>query len=248
MQNIQLAAISTKAPEGLDKDQAEKKTEKLVKRLGHLQELMYAEKKYSLLVVFQGMDGSGKDGAAHNVFDNCRMSGMTVASFKKPSEEEFAHDFLWRIHKHAPAKGMITVFNRSHYEDILIQRVHGWIDEIRVAKRMQAINAFEELLEFDNNTLVLKFFLHISKEEQEIQLQQRKDDPEKFWKHNPGDWKEREYWDQYMGAYEYALNNASIPWEICPVDQRWYRDYFIAKSIVARLESLNMQYPELPKD
>lgn len=244
---ISLSEISTEAPRGWKEKDTEEKTEKLVKRLGDLQQLLYATQKHAALVVLQGMDGSGKDGAVHKVFDACRITGLTLTAFKKPTEEEFAHDFLWRVHKAAPQKGMIAIFNRSHYEDILIQRVHGWIDEKRVEQRMKAINAFEELLAFDNNTLVIKFYLHISKDEQEKQLRQRMEDPEKFWKHNPGDWKEREHWDKYMECYEYAINNSSVPWHICPVDNRWYRDYFIAKTMVEQLEKLNMQMPPLAK-
>ncbi|MCC6461179.1 MAG: polyphosphate kinase [Saprospiraceae bacterium] len=244
-QLIRLADFSTEAPSGWKEKPTEELTKDLVKRLGDLQQLLYAEGKHSVLVVLQGMDGSGKDGAVHKVFDACRITGLTLTAFKKPTEEEFAHDFLWRVHKVAPQKGMFAIFNRSHYEDILIQRVHGWIDEKRVARRMQAINAFEETLAFDNNTHVFKFYMHISKEEQEKQLRQRMEDPEKFWKHNPGDWKERELWDKYMEAYEYAINESSIPWHICPVDDRWYRDYFIANTLVQALEKLNMQMPPL---
>jgi PPK2 family polyphosphate:nucleotide phosphotransferase len=240
---IQLADIPTTAPAGLEKKDLKDETERLVERLGELQHIMYAQGKYSVLIILQGMDGSGKDGAVRNVFHGCTIAGLDLASFKKPTEEEFAHDFLWRIHKWVPQKGMMTIFNRSHYEDILIQRVHNWITEERVKKRMAAINAFEELLEFDNNTLVIKFYMHISKEEQEIQLQQRRDDPTKFWKHNDGDWEERKLWDKYMEAYEYAINESDIPWYICPVDNRWYRDYFIAKTLVERLEALNMSLP-----
>ena len=240
---IRLADISTEAPHDWKEKETENKTEKLVKQLGDLQQMLYAGRKHSVLVVLQGMDGSGKDGAVHKVFDACRITGLTLTAFKKPTEEEFAHDFLWRVHKAAPQKGMIAIFNRSHYEDILIQRVHGWIDQKRVEQRMKAINALEELLTFDNNTLVIKFYLHISKDEQEKQLRQRLDDPEKFWKHNPGDWKEREHWDEYMSAYEYAINHSTIPWHVCPVDNRWYRDYFIAKTMVEQLEKLNMQLP-----
>jgi PPK2 family polyphosphate:nucleotide phosphotransferase len=245
--NIQLANFSTTAPEGWTEKETKKKTKELVKRLGDLQTMLYAEGKQSVLVVLQGMDGSGKDGAVHKVFDACRITGLTLTAFKKPTEEEFAHDFLWRVHKVAPQKGMIAIFNRSHYEDILIQRVHGWIDEKRVAQRMKAINAFEELLAFDNNTHIFKFYLHISKAEQEIQLTQRLNDPEKQWKHNPGDWKEREQWDKYMECYEYAFNNSSVPWHICPVDDRWYRDYFIAKTLVEHLEKIPMEMPALEK-
>ncbi len=240
---IKLADYSTAAPEGLEKKKFEKQTAKLVVRLGELQRTMYAEGKYSVLVVLQGMDGSGKDGAVRNVFAQCTVASLDLVSFKKPTEEEFAHDFLWRVHKYVPQKGGLTIFNRSHYEDILIQRVHGWIDETRVEKRMAAINAFEDLLQFDNNTLVFKFYMHISQEEQGIQLQQRIDDPTKFWKHNDGDWEERKLWDKYMTAYEYAINNSTTPWYICPVDNRWYRDYFITKTLVEALEKLEMQLP-----
>lgn len=138
---------------------------------------------------------------------------------------------------------MTTIFNRSHYEDILIQRVHGWISSERVEKRMAAINSFEELLQFDNNTLIFKFYMHISHEEQGVQLQQRLDDKSKYWKHNAGDWEERKLWDKYMEAYEYAINESNIPWHICPVDNRWYRDYFIAKTLVDTLEKLDMSLP-----
>ncbi len=245
---IRLSEIPTTAPKGLDKDDIEHHTRKLVKRLGDLQQCLYAEGKYSVLVVLQGMDGSGKDGAVHRVFDACRITGLTLTAFKKPTEEELAHDFLWRVHKVAPRRGMIAIFNRSHYEDILVQRVHGWIDQKRVEQRMRAINAFEELLAFDNNTLIFKFYLHISKEEQKKQLLERVEDPEKYWKHNPNDWKDREYWDAFMEAYEYAINHSTIPWHICPVDDRWYRDYFIAKTMVEALEKLPMQPPRPEAD
>jgi PPK2 family polyphosphate:nucleotide phosphotransferase len=240
---IRLADIPTKAPKGLKKKDLAEETAALVARLGALQQIMYAQGKYSILVVLQGMDGSGKDGAVRNVFRECTIAGLDLVSFKKPTEIEFAHDFLWRVHRWAPEKGMLTIFNRSHYEDILIQRVHGWIDMERVEKRMAAINAFEDLLQFDNSTLIFKFYMHISYEEQGIQLQQRLDDPSKFWKHNDGDWEERKLWDKYMEAYEYAINQSTTPWHICPVDDRWYRDYVIAKTIVERLEQLDLQLP-----
>jgi PPK2 family polyphosphate:nucleotide phosphotransferase len=241
---IHLSKIPTTAPEGLSKKSIKDETEALVERLGELQHLLYAGGKYSMLVILQGMDASGKDGAVRNVFSQCTIAGMDLVSYKKPSEEEMGHDFLWRIHKWVPQKGMVTIFNRSHYEDILIQRVKGWISEERVKKRMAAINAFEDLIQFDNDTLVFKFYMHISNEEQEVQLRQRLEDPTKFWKHNDGDWEERKAWDKYMEAYEYAINNSSTPWHICPVDNRWYRDYFIAKTLVDRLEQLDMSFPE----
>ena len=241
---IDLSKISTAAPEGADKKDYRKKTEKLVDRLGELQHLMYAEGKHSVLVIFQGMDASGKDGAVRNVFSKCTIAGLDLVSYKKPTEEEFAHDFLWRVHKWVPQKGCLTIFNRSHYEDILVQRVHQWITPERVDMRMRAINAFEELLEADNGTIVMKFYMHISKDEQEVQLQQRLDDPTKFWKHNQADWKEPEFWDEYRAAYEDAINRSVVPWHICPVDDRWYRDYFVAKTLVDRLELLDLRYPE----
>jgi PPK2 family polyphosphate:nucleotide phosphotransferase len=245
---IKIKDLPTDPPAHLDRKEIEAQTKKLTKRLAELQYLLRAQGKYSVLVVLQGMDGSGKDGAATKVFKYCQPAAIHSYSFKKPSDEEFAHDFLWRVHKQAPEKGIIKVFNRSHYEDILIQRVHKWISEERVEKRMQAINAFEELLEFDNNTLVLKFFLNISHEQQALELQERIDEPEKHWKHNEGDWKEREHWDEYMKCYEYILNESKIPWTVVPVDSRWYRNYVIAKKMVEALEALDMQYPPLKRD
>lgn len=244
---IKLSEIPSTPPEELSKKKTKKQSEALFRHLGGLTMRMSAEGKRSLLVVFQGMDSSGKDGATRNIFQYCSPGIVHAHSFKKPSDEEFAHDFLWRIHKKAPAKGMVTVFNRSHYEDILIQRVHGWIDEERVKIRMDAINAFEQLLEKDNQTTVLKFYLHISKDKQQEELQERIDDPEKHWKHNDNDWKEREHWDKYMECYEYAINNSKIPWHIVPVNSRWYRDYYIAKVISDTLESFDMELPTLQK-
>jgi len=244
---IKLSKIPTTAPKDLRKDDIRKATKALTKRLAELHETMIAESKNSLLVVFQGMDSSGKDGATQNVFSRCSPSGISVTGFKKPTEEEFAHDFLWRIHKETPGKGTIKVFNRSHYEDILIQRVHGWISPAHVKKRMAAINAFEELLVFDNQTTVLKFYMHLSKKRQTEKLQERIDEPEKNWKHNPNDWEEAKLWRKYRVAYEYLINNNSIPWHIVPVDQRWYRDYVIAKKVVETLEGLKMKRPLLQR-
>jgi PPK2 family polyphosphate:nucleotide phosphotransferase len=245
---IKIKDISALPPATIAKEWAEEATKNYVKRIGELQEAMYAEQKHSLLVVFQGMDGSGKDGAMNNVFSKCNLSGVTVTGYKKPTEEEFAHDFLWRIHKNAPKKGQIAIFVRSHYEDVLIQRVHGWIDEARVTKRIAAINAFEDLLQFDNQTVVLKFFLHISLEEQAKQLMERIETPEKRWKHNDGDWSERKLWDDYMSAYENVLNHAEIPWTITPVDKRWYRDYIVSKTVCEAMENLHTQFPVIAID
>ncbi len=242
---MKLSKIPTKAPSDLSKKKIEAKTIELVIKIGELQHKLYAEGKQSLLVVLQGMDASGKDGTIKTVFADCNPSGIDVVAFKKPTEEEFAHDFLWRVHEKAPRKGNIMIFNRSHYEDILIQRVHKWINEERVEKRMKAINAFEELLEFDANTKVLKFYLHISPEKQQEKLQERIDDPTKNWKHKAADWDENDFWAEYMHCYEYAINHSTIPWHIAPADKRWYRNYFIAKEVLSTLEEMNPQLPHL---
>jgi len=245
---IKLADISTMPPPNLDEEETRKKTKKLAEKLGKLQHKLIASKTHAVLVVFQGMDGSGKDGAVKNVFQDCHIHGINVHSFKKPTEEEMSHDFLWRVHEHAPPKGMIHIFNRSHYEDVLIQRVYKWIDEKRVDKRIEAINAFEELLAFDNNTVILKFYLHLSFEQQALELQERIDDPEKHWKYNAGDWKERERWPDYMRCYEDVINRSRIPWTIVPVDKRWYRDYIVATAMVEALEQLNLEFPPIQED
>lgn len=247
MSKIKLVDYSPMPPKGIKKKAIKESTQEYVERIGALQKVLRAESKHSLLVVLQGMDASGKDGAVFKVFRDCSHNGVATYSFKKPTEEEFAHDFLWRVHQRVPAKGEVMIFNRSHYEDILIQRVHGWISEEHVEKRMKAINAFEELLTFDNNTTILKFFLHSSYDGQEKQLQERLDEAEKNWKHNDGDWEERKHWDKYMKCYEYVLNDSSIPWHIIPVDERWYRDYCISKIVMEKLEELDMKYPPLEK-
>ncbi|MBK6904296.1 MAG: polyphosphate kinase [Saprospirales bacterium] len=245
---VKLADCPTDPPKDLDEDEVRDRTKELAKELGKLNAILMAEKKHSVLVVLQGMDGSGKDGAVENVFHYCTASNLRVSAFKKPTDLEFAHDFLWRVHQQCPARGEIGIFVRSHYEDVLIQRVHGWIDEERAQKRIQAINAFEQLLEFDNHTLVFKFYLHISYEQQEKELRQRIKEPEKHWKHNPGDWKERERWSDYMRCYEDVINKSVVPWTIVPVDKRWYRDYVIASTIVEKLSKLGMKYPPLAKE
>jgi len=246
---VKLSEISTRAPKDLDRDKVEKGTNDLYKRIGELQELMQAGGKHSLLVVFQGMDASGKDGLTKRVFRYCSPVGINAKGFKKPTDEEFGHDFLWRVHKHAPEKGMIQVFNRSHYEDILIQRVHGWIDEERVNVRVNAINAFEDLLQKDNNTTVIKFFLHLSPERQLEKLQERIDLTRKNYKHNDGDWEQRKHWDKYMECYEDAINRCNAaPWYVVPADQRWYRNFYVAQTVLNVLEGLNMEYPLLDKE
>ena len=240
---IKLSKIPTTPPEGTDKKAIKNATKKMVDEIADIQYIMQAEKKHSLLVIFQGMDASGKDGATKNVFKECSPAGINVYSFKKPTEEEFAHDFLWRVHQQAPRKGEVKIFNRSHYEDILIQKVHHWITPKRRKMRMDAINSFENLLQFDNGTNILKFYMHLSPARQKEKLQERIDDPSKNWKHNPNDWKERELWAKYMSCYEYAINNSDIPWHIIPVDSRWYRDYCIAKIVLATLRKMKCKLP-----
>ena len=242
---IDLSKISTTSPLGLEKSTTRKETSSITRRIGELQHLMYAQQKHSLLIVFQGMDGSGKDGASRRVFRHCSVTGISAKSFKKPTSLEMDHDFLWRVHQHVPRKGRIQIFNRSHYEDVLIQRVNKWIDEKTVDNRIYAINNFERNLLRDNNTTILKFYLHISESMQKEQLQERIDDPNKNWKHNDGDWEERKKWKEYMRCYTDVINRSEIPWIITPVDQRWYRDYFISSRILETMEALNLQMPKL---
>ena len=244
---IELANISTKAPEGLDRKKAERETKQYAKRIAELQEAMIADGSKALLIILQGMDASGKDGAVKNVFKYCSHLNISVTAFKKPSKEELAHDFLWRVHKETPGKGEIKIFNRSHYEDVLIQRVHGWIDEAHAEKRIESINAFERLLTYDNNTTILKFYLHLSHEQQREELMERIDEPEKNYKYNDGDWEQRAHWDRYMECYETVLNRSELPWIITPVDQRWYRNYVMAKAVAEAMEAMNFEYPGLPE-
>jgi PPK2 family polyphosphate:nucleotide phosphotransferase len=248
MGKIKLSELSTRAPKELDKQVTKEKTVKIIDELNELQNLLYAEGKHNILVIIQGMDASGKDGVIRNVFGHLNPQGVTVQSFKTPTAEELAHDFLWRIHKVAPAKGMIQLFNRSHYEDVLITRVHAWCDDKTAYKRMKAINAFENLLVEHNNTQLLKFYLHISPEEQQERLQERIHDPSKQWKYNEKDFEEAKLWNKYMNVYEDCFENCNdIPWTIVPADQNWYKEYIIAKALRDTLSALDMQYPGLKK-
>jgi PPK2 family polyphosphate:nucleotide phosphotransferase len=216
--------------------------------LTELQNLLYAEAKHSVLVVIQGMDASGKDGLIRNVFGSLNPQGVTVKSFKAPTAEELSHDFLWRIHQHAPSKGMIQIFNRSHYEDILITRVHQWCDDKTAEARIRAINNFESLLEKHNNTHILKFYLHISPEEQQLRLNERIKDPAKQWKYNEKDFEEAKLWKDYMKMYNNCFNQCNeISWQIIPSDQNWYKEYLVAFNLHKLLKNLAMQYPGLKK-
>jgi len=217
----------------------------LNKELETLQELLYAEHKHKVLIVLQGMDTSGKDGVIRRVFEGVNPQGVKVASFKVPTVEELSHDYLWRIHKMVPAKGEIVIFNRSHYEDVLVVRVHGMVSPELCRKRYGEIVDFERMLT-DNGTLILKFFLNISLEEQKERLQSRLDDPQKVWKFNTGDLGERKLWPDYMKAYEEAIAATSTdfaPWYIIPSDRKWYRDLVISTLLVQALKDLKMNFP-----
>ena len=248
MHKIKLDNISTRAPQGMNKDKKKEELQDILNDLDRLQNLLYAEGKHSILVVVQGMDASGKDGLTRDVFTSMNPQGVNVTSYKVPTGVELSHDFLWRIHSQAPAKGMIQVFNRSHYEDVLITRVHGLIDDETATKRMAAINDFERLLTTHNDTHILKFYLHVSHEEQKKRLEERMKDPQKMWKYNEQDFKESKLWGRYMQCYEEAFAHCrDIPWHIVPADQNWYKSYFVARTLQKTLKGLHMKFPGLKK-
>jgi PPK2 family polyphosphate:nucleotide phosphotransferase len=243
-----LAKIDTRAPKDLDKKEIKEKTKVIIEELDDLQNLLFAENRHSVLVVIQGMDASGKDGVIRNVFGHMNPQGVAVRSFKAPTDEELSHDFLWRIHNHTPGKGMIQIFNRSHYEDILVTRVHKWCDDSTAKKRMKAINDFEELLQENNHTHILKFYLHISRAEQQERLKERIKDPAKMWKYNEKDFQESELWEIYMQMYEDCFEYCNDPaWIIVPSDQNWYKEFIIASALHELLKGLDMQYPGVKK-
>ena len=217
-------------------------------QLVELQNVLYAEHKHKVLVVLQAMDTGGKDGCIRKVFSGINPQGVHIASFKVPTALELDHDYLWRVHQRVPGKGEMVVFNRSHYEDVLITRVHGWIDDRTAKRRFRQINDFEAML-VEEGTVVLKFFLHISKDEQRQRLQDRLDDESRTWKFNLGDLAEREKWNDYQSAYQDALNATSsqhAPWYIVPADRKWVRDVYVASVLVNALNQLGMQYPDPP--
>jgi PPK2 family polyphosphate:nucleotide phosphotransferase len=232
--------------EGLSKEEGQALEAKQEKKLAQLQDMLYAQGKKSLLVVFQAMDAGGKDGAIKKVFDSVNPQGVRVASFKVPTPLELSHDFLWRIHQEVPPKGYIGIFNRSQYEDVLIVRVNEIVPQAVWQKRYDMINDFERLLA-ENGTTILKFYLHISKEEQRERLQARLDDPAKRWKFSVGDLPVRERWNDYMMAYEDIFtrcNMAHAPWHIVPANRKWYRDLVITRTIVQTMEKMGLAYPE----
>lgn len=235
---------------GLEKDEAKEKATEIAKRIGELQELLYANSRHAVLLLFQGLDASGKDGAVRSVLEHVNPAGVETANFKVPSEEERAHDFLWRIHKAVPRYGNIGVFNRSHYEAVLAERVLKIVPKAVWSKRYPQIVDFERMLTV-NNVVVLKFFLHISREEQAERFQARLDEPHKRWKFSTADLKTREHWDDYMRAYENMINATNhdvAPWHIVPADRKWYRDYVVGKTVVTAMKRLKMKMPQPKED
>ena len=235
------------APKGIGKgDELKEKLEKQLDKLGELQKVFYADGRHALLIVLQGRDASGKDGVVRSVIGACNPMGVRVTSFKGPTPLELSHDYLWRIHQAVPEKGMMGIFNRSHYEDVLVVRVHSLVPEEVWSKRYEQINAFEQMLS-ENGTVILKFFLHVSRDEQKERLRERVEDETKNWKFNAKDLDERKRWDDYTAAYEDALSKCSTswaPWYVVPSDSNKARNYLIAKRIVATLESLGLEYPK----
>jgi PPK2 family polyphosphate:nucleotide phosphotransferase len=221
-----------------------------VEELGHLQHLLYAENRRAVLIVLQGMDASGKDGTIRHVMSGLNPQGVSVVSFKVPNDEERAHDFLWRIHKVTPRYGQMAIFNRSQYEDVLVVRVHDLAPKKVWKKRFEQINEFEHILT-QNNVVILKFFLHVSKDEQKRRLEERLHDPKRHWKFSAKDVEERRYWDDYIEAYEDVLSKCSTkraPWYVVPADHKWYRNLVVAQTVVETMRGMDLQYPEPTED
>jgi len=229
----------------LDKKEIQEKTKKILKKIGELQNQMLAQNKYSLLVVLQGTDASGKDGITKGLLKYCNPIGVKIHSFKKPTETEMEHDFLWRVHQVTPGKGELQIFIRSHYEDILVPSVDKYIPQDVIDERYEIINQFEALIE-QNNTRILKFFLNVSKETQKERLMERIELKEKHWKHKDGDWDTREKFDEYLQVYERILNTCNIiPWHIVPADKNWQKLYFVADVVLETLKNLDLEWPGL---
>ncbi len=245
---IKLSQIKTQKIDKSKKEEIKLENEKMIIDIIALQRKMNAQGKYSLLLIFQGMDASGKDGAVRRTLSGVNPNGITVKSFKKPTDEEFAHDFLWRVHPHTPAKGMIQVFNRSHYEDILVPSVYGYLPKEAIEERFDLINTFEKQVE-SNGTTILKFYLHTSKDEQFKRLTERVEVPEKHWKHNDGDWETREHWNEFISVYETIFKKCDKPeWHIVPADKNWEKVNYIAKTILRALKGMDLQWPELKSE
>lgn len=240
-----LNTIDPRGTEDLVKEEVKEENKALIKEIAALQKILFAEEKHSILIILQGVDAAGKDGTVRTIFSGINPLGCNVYSFKKPTEEEFAHDFLWRVHKIVPRKGMIHIFNRSHYEDILVPTVEGYYTKERIQARYDHINNFERLLT-DAGTKILKFYLHISKEEQLERLTERIENPVKHWKHNDGDWESRKKWDNYMKVYEDIFQKCNeVPWHIIPADRNWVKINAISKVLLKTMKELDMKWPGL---
>jgi PPK2 family polyphosphate:nucleotide phosphotransferase len=243
---MNLSKISTKAPRSANEEKMRKETEELILKMRDYQQMMYAQNKYSILIIFQWMDASGKDNAIKKVFSGLNPLGCNAIAFKKPTEEEYAHDFLWRIHQHAPARGMVQIFNRSYYEDILVPTVEKIYEPKMIKARYEDVNNFEKLLA-DNDTIIIKFFLHISPEKQEEKIKERLVLEHKFWKFDPSDIQARKKRTEYQAVYESIFEQCKqTPWHIIPADQKWYKNYLIAKTIVDTFEKkMKLERPDL---
>ncbi len=244
---VKLGAIdATYADKHVDEDVAKVEIDKHRDTLYKLQQLMYAEKKHSLLIVLQALDAGGKDGTVNHVMSAMNPQGTTVTSFKSPTAQELDHDFLWRVHPHVPGKGAVAIFNRSHYEDVLIVRVHKLVAKEVWKERYELINDFERLLCTQNNTTIVKFFLHIGKEEQLRRFEQRLDDPARNWKISESDYEERALWDEYTKAFEDALEKTSTkhaPWYVIPANHKWFRNLAVSQIVAATMEEMGMKLP-----
>lgn len=240
----ELYKISTKAPNIIisDKESIKLSTQEMYVKIEKLHKMMRAENKHSILLVFQGLDASGKDGSIDKLYNGLYPMATETYAFKAPTEDEASRDFLWRLHKLTPATGHICLFNRSHYEDILVPSVNNLVSKKVINSRYKHINNFEELLE-DNNTHVIKFYLHVSQKEQHKRFNERKTDIEKMWKYSSSDIKVSNRWDDYMKVYEDIFSKSKIKWNIIPADNKWYRDHLIAITVLDVLEKLNMKYP-----
>jgi PPK2 family polyphosphate:nucleotide phosphotransferase len=245
---VDLGEWSTRNTDGFsgDKDEANAVLSVLNDQLAVLQQMLYAEAKHKFLIVLQGMDSSGKDGTIKHVFRTINPVGVKVANFKRPNDVELAHDYLWRVHEHTPRNGRIVIFNRSHYEDVLVVRVNDLVPDKVWHKRFGHIRGFEQMLA-DEGTTIVKLFLHISRDEQRARLQERLDNPAKHWKFEHGDIAERVHWDTYTAAYEDAIGETSTkaaPWYVIPSDRKWYRNLVISQLLIDKLSALDMRYPE----
>lgn len=247
---VDLSRYSPSFKDGMKKSEGKAERRELRRRLGDLQDTLYADRRFGILVVLQGTDTSGKDSTANSVFEQVGPVGSSVVNFGVPSAKEMSHDFLWRYHKEAPERGKIVVFNRSHYEAVLVERVEGIVPASTWRHRYDQINRFEDMLSREN-IVVMKFFLHISHEEQRERLQERIDNPRKHWKFSPADLEVRNDWDEYQRAYADMLSHCSTgyaPWHIVPADRKWYRDLVVLRALVRRLEGLKLRYPRGDED